>query len=456
MDESFFNIAGRLEEVAAAIPEAPAIILPRGSDPQRISFRELHRRSNRLASGLLQSGVSRGHRVLLMVPPGVEFISLTFALFRIGAVPILNDPGLSRQNILGCVQAAEPDGMVAISLAHAVRLLFRKPFATIQTFVTVGNRWFWGGKTLAQVWAAGRENFEPAPTAPTDPAAILFTSGSTGPPKGVVYTHAMFAAQAEILHRCYGFNTGEVDLPTFPLFALFSIAMGMTCVFPEMNASQPAKADPQKIIGAVKQFNVTTSFGSPALWDTVSRYCLDHDVQLPTLKRILMAGAPVPGHVLQRFKKILKDGEIFTPYGATEALPVASISRSEILGETWAKTQQGDGVCVGQAVPGVDIKIIKIMDQPIPDWQESLETAQGEIGEIVVKSPWVTRHYFRQEAATQAAKIRDGDTFWHRMGDVGYLDASSRLWFCGRKSQRVIMAEKTLFTIPCEAFFNNH
>jgi len=457
MDKSHFNIGNRLEELAEAIPETPAIIVPRGSRCRRIDFAELRRETHRLASGLSLSGIARGHRVLLMVRPGVEFIALTFALFRIGAVPVLIDPGLGRKNILGCVRDAAPDGMVAIPLAHAARLLFPQPFKTVRVFITVGNAWFWGGKTLAQVKDREQEYFASAQTAPQDPAAILFTSGSTGPPKGVVYTHEMFARQTAILETVYGFKRGETDLPTFPLFALFSVALGLTCVIPDMDFARPAAADPQKIVDAASRFGATTGFGSPALWDTVSRYCLDRSIRLPTLKRILMAGAPVSGTLLRRFDAILdRDADIATPYGATEALPVASISRREILQDTWEKTQRGAGVCVGQAVAGMEIKIIRITEEPIARWEETLELRRGEIGEIVVKSPWVTQQYFRRETATALAKIRQGPAFWHRMGDVGYLDDDGRLWFCGRKNHRVSTPEQTLYTIPCEAVFNRH
>lgn len=457
MDQSFLNIGFRLEELAEEIPAAPAIIVPRKNYCEKISFLELHKEAGRLASGLSQAGISRGRRILLMVRPGMDFIALTFALFRIGAVPVLIDPGLGRKNILNCIREVEAEGMIAIPLAHAARILFSRHFKTIRVSVTVGARWFWGGITLAQVRRMGNENFDPAKTAPRDPAAVLFTSGSTGPPKGVVYTHEMFSRQTDILRTFYGFKKGEVDLATFPLFALFSVALGMTCVIPEMDPTRPARVDPRNIITAVRKFEVVNSFGSPALWDTVSRYCLERRIRLPGLKRILMAGAPVSGTLLERFDHILdEDGEIFTPYGATEALPVTSISRTEILKETWEQTKQGKGACVGTAVPGIDLKIIRITGEPVPLWDASLELPQGEIGEIVVRGPWVARQYFKRDDATALAQIRDGETFWRRMGDVGWLDEKGRLWFCGRKSQRVISSGQTLYTIPCEAIFNRH
>ena len=231
---------------------------------------------------------------------------------------------------------------------------------------------------MNQIRRQGNTDFQSAQVTPDDDAAILFTSGSTGPSKGVLYSHRMFYQQVELLRRMFGIEQGEMDLPTFPLFALFGVALGMTCVIPDMDPTRPAEVDPEKIIGHIKEYNITNSFGSPALWNTVSQYCLDQKVQLPTLKRILMAGAPVPGNLLKRFDRILsKDALIHTPYGATEALPVAAISHREIMDETWQQTQEGKGTCVGKAVDGLTLKIIKISDEAIEEWDDSLEVPQA-------------------------------------------------------------------------------
>jgi acyl-CoA synthetase (AMP-forming)/AMP-acid ligase II len=451
------NIARTLEQLVQEQSGADAIIVPGSGSVSKITFQQLDQDANRLADGLHRFGMAKSDRVLMMVPSGIDFIALTFALFKLGAVPVLIDPGLGRRNVLNCIANAQPRGMIAVPLAHAARKLFPKAFKGIELNVTVGRRWFWGGATLNQIRLQGDDDFQSAQVGPDDPAAILFTSGSTGPSKGVLYTHRMFYQQVELLRRMFHIEKGEMDLPTFPLFALFGVALGMTCVIPDMDPTRPAEVNPEKIAGHIKEYNITNSFGSPALWHTVSKYCLEKNVQLPTLKRILMAGAPVPGSLLERFDSILSpDAMIHTPYGATEALPVASITHREILHETWQQTREGKGTCVGKAVDGLTLKIIKISDEAIEEWDHSLEVPPGTIGEVVAQSPWVTRRYFNLENATRLSKIRDGENFWHRMGDVGCLDDNNRLWFCGRKSHRVQTAEGTLFTIPCEAIFNTH
>lgn len=450
------NIAALLDQIAEQFPEAPAVIVP--WKKQTITFQQLQEESGHLASGLHRRGIAKGNRVLLLVPFSIDFITLTFALFKVGAVPVLIDPGLGRKNTLQCIRQAQPKSMIAIPKAHLARKVFPKPFKHIELAISVGWHWFLGDDTLGNIRKLGKEILPTKDMGENDPAAILFTSGSTGPSKGVLYTHAMFCHQIEILKSCFGIQPGEIDLPTFPLFGLFSTCMGMTCVLPDMDFTQPAKVDPEKIIQPIQDHAITNSFGSPALWNTVSKYCIRKKIRLPSLKRILMAGAPVPGTMLKRFDKILDDtADIHTPYGATEALPVTSINRKMILQETWGKTQRGMGVCVGQPVPGIALKIIKISDDPIQHWDNDLQQPTLEVGEIVVQGPWVTRKYFNApNNANQFAKIADGDNSWHRMGDLGWLDEQGRLWFCGRKGQRVITKTETLYTLPTEAIFNMH
>ncbi len=146
-----------------------------------------------------------------------------------------------------------------------------------------------------------------------------------------------------------------------------------------------------------------------------------------------------------------------TPYGATEALPVCSIGSDEVLVRTRARTAEGGGVCVGRPVHTMQVRIIRIIEEPIPKWDDGLEVPPGEIGEIVARGPVVTRSYFNRPSSTGLAKIADADGgIWHRMGDLGYLDETGRVWFCGRKSQRVETPERTYYTISCEGVFNAH
>ena len=306
------------------------------------TFKQLEEQSSLIASGLLHHGMAKGDRVLVIVPYGTEFVTLTFALFKAGAVPILIDPGLGKKNVLHCIKQSEPKGIIAIPLAHAIKTLMPAAFKSIGLSVTVGKRWFWLGPTLNQIKRSGQADYQMSNTTEDQEAAVLFTSGSTGPAKGVLYTHGMFDQQSRVLREHFDILPGEKDLSTFPLFGLFSTGMGVTNVIPDMDPTCPAKVDPENIIRPIQQYGITSSFGSPALWDTVSRYCNNKGVRLASLKRILIAGAPVSGTLLKRFKSILEpDCKVLTPYGATEALPVTSIERQEIINDTWAKSEKG-------------------------------------------------------------------------------------------------------------------
>ena len=361
------NVAAHLPEMARLQPETPAIFIPVGRDGQqqtryaRYSFAELDRQSGRMALALESIGVRRGVRTVLMVPPGFEFFALTFALFKVGAVPVLVDPGMGIKNLKTCLAEAQPQAFIGIPKAQLARILLGWGKPTVKTVLTVGRKLLWRGPTLQRLLGKIPHNasFATAPTRADETAAILFTSGSTGVPKGAVYSHGNFSAQVELLRRVYDIRPGEIDLPTFPLFALFAPALGMTSVVPEMDFTRPAAVDPAKIIAAIEKFQVTTMFGSPALINRVGRYGEAKGLTLPSLKRAISAGAPVPAPVLERFAGMLQgEAQVFTPYGATEALPVCSIGSDEILAETRYATDRGRGVCVGRPVPGIELAII--------------------------------------------------------------------------------------------------
>lgn len=453
--EQIVNVARFLPDRAAEQGEGLALRVPVGRERDGMiryedqTFTELNREVDSRCHQLTGAGIVRGTRVLVMVKPGRDLIALVFAMFKIGAVPVLIDPGMGLKSFLNCVRRSQPEALVAIPLGVWVSRVFRAPFRSVKSVVTVRSQPLARSSAPVPVFAM-------APTRGDDLAAILFTSGSTGPAKGVLYQHRMFEAQVDLIREQYSILPGEVDLPMLPVFALFNPALGMTTVVPEINPSRPATVDPAKIVQAIRQCEVTNTFGSPVLWTKIGRYCRDRDIQLPSLKRILMAGAPVPPQLIRDFRKILPNGEIHTPYGATESLPVTSISGIEILEETQQATESGRGTCVGRKLPQVEIRILPLSDQVEGPGFLEKGLRPGEKGEIVVRGPVVTEAYDGLPDATAEAKIRGTDGVWHRIGDLGYLDEDGRLWFCGRKAERVETAAGRLYTDCCEAIFNRH
>ncbi len=493
------NIARHLPLMAARQPGRIAIKVPRGRtrsgdiDYLALTFAELDAEVRAWSAHLRARGVRPGDRTLVMVRQGLPLIASVFALFSTGAVPVIIDPGMGLRGFLRCVAHSRPRVLLGIPLARLLSRVMRRPFRTIETRVAAS------GSPLARM---NRPAIQPPETAINNDglAAILFTSGSTGAPKGVCYEHAMFEAQVRAIRAAYEIGPGETDLSMLPVFALFAPALGMTTIVPEIDPGRPAALDPAKIIQAVRQENVTNSFGSPTLWNKLADHCIQKSITLPSLRRVLCAGAPVPAALWEKARKILPGGKLHSPYGATECLPVSTINGDEIAGlggtgdppvsdRVARATRPCPGACVGRATPEIQIKIIAITDAPIATLADARELPSGEIGEIIVTGPAVTREYDNLPVATAAAKIRGADSgggkyqvssnknapapplpdtchlplstspgtgVWHRMGDTGCLDAGGRLWFCGRKAERVVTAAGTLFTEPCEQIFRAH
>ena len=459
--------------MAAAHPTRAALKIPRGRtragdiDYLSLSFAELDAEVSAWKVRLAVAGIARGDRTLLLVRQGLPLIASAFALFRLGAVPVVIDPGMGLKNFLACVARSRPTALVGIPFAQILSRLFRPSFRTVRTRVTASG-------SLTARRSSGSEivnrKSEIVNSSPAELAAVLFTSGSTGAPKGVCYEHGMFAAQVRLIRETYAIEPGEIDLPLLPIFALFNPALGMTTIVPEIDPRRPAEVDPVKIVQAIRQENVTNSFGSPTLWRKIGDHCVAEKITLPSLRRVLCAGAPVPAALWKSSSAFLTHGQLHSPYGATEALPVASVSSREIDPTTTR------GACVGRPISGIDVRIIAVIDGPVAALADTRELPRGEIGEMIVRGPVVTQSYDALPAATAAAKISDASVaprsaaqpsaldaplggtgaVWHRMGDCGYLDADGRLWFVGRKVERVETQQGTLHTEPCEQVFRCH
>ena len=457
MNDPGSNVARHLRSAATSRPEGLATKSPIGISPdgkvihEARSFRQLDQASDAAAEHFSRSGITHGARVLLAVRPGHDLIVGMFGLIKLGAVPIAIDPGMGWSAFLDCVRRSRPTALVGVRPAALLSRLPLAAFRTLRHRVTVGN------SAWRQALAAAPS--QPRPLADVSPdtlAAILFTSGSTGAPKGVCYTHGMFDAQIELVRSTYDIRPGETDMAMLPLFALFNPALGTTTVTPLLDPSKPLAADPAPLVAALLSEKVTCSFGSPAIWSKVADHCEARGIKLPDLRRLLIAGAPVSGELLAKLHVIAPNCVTHTPYGATECLPVTTVAADELLGEARQLALLGQGTCVGRAVSGVEIRVIRETDGPIATIADAKLCAPGEIGEIIATGPSVTREYDGLPEATRAAKITDGGRTWHRMGDLGALDASSRLFFFGRRVEKVRTTDGDLPTESIEPAFRQH
>ena len=482
------NIAEHLIERAAQTPHLPAVVCSLGEGPDgrrrysHLSFAQLNAESAQVAAGLKSLGVARGTKALLMVRPGPDLFALTFGLFKAGVVPVLIDPGMDRRDLKECIAHAAPDICIGIPVAHLARKLLGWGRESVKRSFMVRERRRGLGalllSPLLKLLAAERlDDIKRAGAdAPADYlderdpdalAAILYTSGSTGAPKGAEYRHRHFAAQVELLRALYPFREGAFDVPTFPLFALFDPALGMSALFPQMDYSAPATANPRELFAVIDDFGAENLFCSPALLRVIAAELERAPRALPTMRRVISAGAPVPAAEMKRVRDACHpEAEIFTPYGATESLPLTSVSCAEVIERGVRGQRAGRGVCVGRPPAGVHLRVIEVTDAPILSWGEARvidralsdddeltpASAAALVGEVVVYAPSTTQNYLGRPEADRVSKIEgpppgvealEGQRVSHRMGDLGYFDADGYLWLCGRKSHRVDLRDTT-------------
>lgn len=461
--KDYLNISELIVEKAQSTPDKKAIIFPKRKKDsyiyEYITFGDLNDLSNKYAKSFLEIGIKRGTKTLVFLKPGPDFSAATFALFKIGAIPVFIDPGMGKENLLKSITKVAPQALIGIPKVHFIRMFYPTAFKSIDIFVTSGN-WAFGGEHSLHKLRNRTHKVETweifAKTTPEETAAILFTSGGTGTPKGVVYTHNIFWNQTFLLQKMFNLNENDIDVPGFPLFSFFTLSLGMTSCIPDMDPSKPSKANPASLFKIVRDNKATFLAGSPAIWENLANYMITHDKKLPSVKALAMFGAPVSPKLLEKLEDNLPNGNTYTPYGATEALPLCLIDGKTVLKQTQFKTHKGKGTCVGLVVPEVEIKVIQITDDVIKSYDELSIKKPFEIGEIIVSGPIVTSQYYKMPKATELSKIFEGEKIWHRMGDLGYFDEEGRLWFCGRKAHRIEIGDRIDCSVNCEAIFNQH
>lgn len=458
------HIMTRFKERVKNTPEKPALHFFQDSNTaaeanwHALSYQDLDQKTDAYANGFVASGISPGTKVIVMVSYSPELFCTLFALFKMGAIPVIIDPGMGINRMLHCYEKVGADAFIGIPIAQVVRVLRPRFFSSIKTVITVGRKYGWGGNTLGALESQYQgQPFHLSNVKTDDLLMINFTTGSTGPAKGVEYTHGMIYTMLLAMEDNYHISSQHIGLVTLPLFALIDLFMGCESVLAPMDPTQPAKVDAQKIIDTIEQFQVNHMFASPALIHRITPECLKHPQRLSTLHRVACGGAPVTMDVLKGIADALPNHvHVETSYGATEALPISSIEHTEIVNKTANDSTQHQGTCVGKPVKGIQLKIINITDTAEPVWHDGLECQPAEVGEIVVRGGAVSQSYHHDEHENTLMKIPDSDGRWHRTGDLGWVDDEQRLWFCGRKKHRVETREHTLFSVQVENIFNQH
>ena len=450
-----------LRSAATAMPWVSAVTkvsFPRWrAAPQydTLDFGSLAARIDAYEHGLMEAGLRAAERVIMLVTPGADFLALSYAVMGRGAVPVFIDPGMGVDAVVACMREAEPSGFIGVPRAHLLRLKAGELFRSLRFSVVAGRFPPCGAMRLCDLRRPSAAPPTPVPRGDTDPALVAFTSGATGRPKGVVFTNRMLSEQLAVFRGQFGFRGGDQDLPLLPVFSLFTAALGVGSIFPPLDPSRPLSLVPAQIIRVMRDLGNQTSFGSPALWSKIGEYCRQTGATLPQLRRVFMAGAPVSQTTIDLVKAACPQAESFTPYGATEALPVTIASADDLWQDRPVLAVTGEqGTPVGRAIDGVALRVVQPLTvQPVVPL---IDCPERVIGEIVVSGDTVSREYLRRPEATATSKIHDGDRVWHRMGDMGYLDAGGQLYFCGRKAHVVSTPDRTFHSVPVENVFNRH
>ena len=416
------------ELVAREEDESTAVAV--GGGPS-LSFAALARRVADLAQGLRDAGVSPGDRVALLAPEPPDFIAAAYACWVIGAVTVVVDRGLGMGGLQRALRSAEPRWLLGTRKTLGVaRLLRWVPTARPLEITAVGSQ---GGKHRAKL-SAVVESFAPGAGVA---AAVVYTSGATGPAKGVLYNERQMAAQFAAVRECYAIGPADRLVAAFAPFALYGPALGIPVAVPDGNITKPASLRADRLAAACAAIDATILFAAPAALDGVlaSAESLSPGGReaLGALRLVLSAGAPVSQRILEAFSRLAPAAELHTPYGMTEVLSVADIDLA-----TLADIRPGRGVCVGRPLAGVELRI-----EPL--------AGSGESGEIVVSAPWMSAGYDGLWATTdQARTVDERGVEWHRTGDVGHLDAEGRLWVEGRMAHVVDTAGGPVTPVPLE------
>jgi acyl-CoA synthetase (AMP-forming)/AMP-acid ligase II/pimeloyl-ACP methyl ester carboxylesterase len=383
-----------------------------------ITFGELSTRIEQTARGLQATGVEPGDRVAVMIPPGIEMTVALYACWRLGAVAVLVDGALTPKQMSAALNAAYPKHLIGISKAIAAAFALRWPGRRIsaEPMSSMQRRVLGVDTDMARVEAAGDAGDLPLPSA-SDEGVVVFTSGSTGPSKGVRYTFGQLAEQRDLIASIYGITSADSLVAAFAPFAIYGPMLGITSTVPDMDVSAPGSIDSVSLAAAVDAIDATMVFASPAALERLvaTEYEMEdrYRAALDNVRVLLSAGAPVRASLLSATKAVFPNAISHTPYGMTEVLPVASISLPELI-----DAGQGDGVCVGAPVTGVEVRI-----EPLD------EARPSDIGEILARAAHQRLGYDRLWHTTHLASQPAG---FHRTGDVGSIDAEGRLWVKGR------------------------
>lgn len=467
-EHDIFDLAGEVRKTAIGTPDRIAVIEPKrrgahGFEYQRYTYRQLSADAESVAVGLREIGIVEKTRTVFMAPPSYEAFVLGVALARVGALTIWIDPGVGYLNVAERLSRLKPEAFVGLPIVHLARLVFGWGPRLLKKLLVVGEPGFPGAHSVATLKRSPPEAPSLPNVRPDDPVTILYTTGSTGPAKPALYLHKNYSNVYRTAHLSWRFqedSSPPVDMAAFPAFGFIGLSAGGTVVVPPINfvTQGPKDIDPSAVSEVIRECGVKTLFASPTLLGKLADYAHEKGIQLASLRRVIAGGAPIYPALMQRFTQIMGEGgELWSNYGATEALPSTEMGSKELLTGLAAKVASGAGTCVGRPFAGMRVKIIERAPEVLTSLTQAKELRAGEIGEILVNGPHISPEYYQDEPSTKKNKTyAENGEIWHRLGDAGYLDEEGRLWCVGRVSQAVNTQAGPLFSLLCEPIFDQH
>ena len=403
---------------AVAMSEPAPGVTPASDLFRDVSWGALEGRVAGLADAFARRGVSAGDRVAVLIPPGADLLAVVYAVWRIGASIVVIDAAHGARSLLRSLKGARVDHVVAVRRAAPVVRLLNTP-----------GQVFWQHRLAGLLDVEAEPQGTPAVHVAHSDAAIVFTSGATGPAKAVAHSRAGIAATRDTLLGHYEFTDDDVLVAAFAPWAVLGPLLGIASVIPAMDASRPGSLTAESLSAAMEHAGGTVMWMSPAALSSVlsgARPGSHARTRLAraglSLRLLLLAGAPIARSLLRDVMDLWPECDVRTPYGMTEVLPATDVTAREVLAEP-----PGAGVLVGRPLPSVEVAVAVVDSDGTP--ASELSTEAGVLGEVAVRAPHTKDRYDAQAFVEQRTSRNLG---WHRTGDIGVLDEQGRLWLEGR------------------------